>query len=39
LYKAGVSPDALAHSSSALERLWTSLKRTSLDDIAQGMLH
>ena len=38
LYKSGVSPDALEHSASALERLWDKLERRTLSDIEQGKL-
>jgi cytochrome b pre-mRNA-processing protein 3 len=38
LYKTAVSPEALDHSASALRRLWTRLRETSLDDIGQGKL-
>ncbi len=38
LYKAAVSPDALRHSASALERLRSTLESTSLDRIARGDL-
>jgi cytochrome b pre-mRNA-processing protein 3 len=38
LYKSGVSPDALGHSASALERLWIKLKRLTLAEIEQGKL-
>lgn len=38
LYKDGVSADALDHSASALERLWTRLQRAPLADIEQGGL-
>lgn len=36
LYKAGISPDAVVHSSAALERLWAGLKSASLEEIGQG---
>jgi cytochrome b pre-mRNA-processing protein 3 len=38
LYKSGVSPRALGHSTSALRRLWAKLQRLSLDQIDQGKL-
>jgi len=39
LYKADVGADALAHSASALKRLWAGLKNIPLDDIGQGKLN
>jgi cytochrome b pre-mRNA-processing protein 3 len=38
LYKGDASPDAIAHSSAALEQLWAKLKSASLDEIGQGKL-
>ena len=36
LYKGAVSPDALAHSEGALERIWAKLKRAGFAQIAEG---
>ena len=38
LYKAKVSPDALAHSANALERLAGKLDASPIDEIAQGKI-
>jgi cytochrome b pre-mRNA-processing protein 3 len=38
LYRAAVSGDALAHSTSALQRFWAGLLRTALASIEQGQL-
>ncbi|HET7606211.1 MAG TPA: ubiquinol-cytochrome C chaperone family protein [Sphingomicrobium sp.] len=38
LYSAGVSPDALEHSTAALGRLWTRLGQAELADLEQGNL-
>jgi cytochrome b pre-mRNA-processing protein 3 len=38
LYKAGASPEAIAHSAASLESLWVGLKSASLDEIGQGKL-
>ena len=38
LYKSGVSPDALAHAASSLERLWARLQGAPLAQIEEGKL-
>jgi cytochrome b pre-mRNA-processing protein 3 len=38
LYKAGVAPDDVDHSTAALRRLWARLGHTGLDDLEQGNL-
>jgi cytochrome b pre-mRNA-processing protein 3 len=38
LYKGEAAPDAIAHSASALKRLWSGLQRSELADIASGKL-
>jgi cytochrome b pre-mRNA-processing protein 3 len=36
LYRTGISPDALSHSTSALERLWARLEQSKIAEIARG---
>jgi cytochrome b pre-mRNA-processing protein 3 len=38
LYRGRASPEALVHSSSELERLWTRLERAGLDQLGNGRL-
>ena len=38
LYKGGATADALAHSASALKRLWDKLRKLGLSEIEQGKL-
>jgi cytochrome b pre-mRNA-processing protein 3 len=38
LYRTEASPDAIAHSADALQRLWSTLRSAELEEIARGKL-